>query len=65
MTKKIEKPIEVQKVFEQVIEPEKLIAKRDFVISQNDFYLEIKKGDDLAESVPPAFYPNLKTENVL
>jgi len=42
----------------------KLIAKRDFVIKQNEFYLEIKTGDDLSE-VPKLYLENLKTEQVI
>lgn len=41
-----------------------LKAKRDFVIVQNNFRLEIKKGDDLS-NVPKCFIENLKTEGVI
>ena len=40
------------------------IALKDFVVSQNDFYLEIKEGDDLSE-VPEMYLQNLKTEKVI
>ena len=40
------------------------IAKRDFVIHQNEVHIEIKAGDDLS-NVPERFWQNLKTENVI
>lgn len=39
-------------------------AKRDFVICQNDFYFEIKRGDSL-DKVPVKYHDNLKTEGVI
>lgn len=43
-----------------------VIAKRDFVICQNEILIKIKKGDDLlALQVPERFFPNLKTEGVI
>jgi len=45
---------------------EKLIAKRDFLIEQNDVFIEIKEGDDLeAIKIPERFFANLQTENVI
>lgn len=50
-------------------EPEKvipaMIAKKDFVIHQNETHIEIKAGDDLAGKIPEHFHENLKTEGVL
>lgn len=44
----------------------KIIAKRDFVIHQNDHHYEIKKGDDIVKlKVPQVFFENLKTEKVI
>lgn len=40
------------------------LAKRDFVIHQNEFHFEIKRGEDLSE-IPERFYQNLKTEGVI
>lgn len=39
-------------------------AKKDFLIVQNDFRADIKKGDDLSE-IPDVYYQNLKTEKVI
>lgn len=39
-------------------------AKRDHVILQNDFQVNIKKGDFLDE-IPERFYETLKTEKVI
>lgn len=41
-----------------------LTAKRDFVISQNEYFRKIKTGDDLSD-VPEMFLQNLKTEKVI
>ena len=41
-----------------------LIAKRDFIIHQNDIHIEIKEGDDVTE-LPKEFLANLKTEQVI
>ena len=44
----------------------KLIAKRDFLICQNEFLFKIEKGDDIKElKIPEQFIQNLKTENVI
>lgn len=40
------------------------LAKKDFVICQNEYFREIKAGDDLSD-VPEKFSQNLKTEGVL
>lgn len=39
-------------------------AKKDHVILQNDFRVDIKKGDDLSE-IPERFYDTLKTEKII
>lgn len=44
--------------------PRKLKAKKDFVILQNEFHFDIKKGDDLSK-IPECFHQNLKTEKVI
>ncbi len=41
-----------------------LVALRDFVICWNEYYKEIKAGDDISD-VPEMFYENLKTEKVI
>jgi hypothetical protein len=46
------------------IKDEKLVAKKDFIINQNDHHFNIKKGDELS-LVPKHFLPNLKTEGVI
>lgn len=40
-------------------------AKKDFVICQNDFYFEIKKGDIINKEELKKFWENLKTEKVI
>lgn len=40
------------------------IAKRDFTIAHNEYFKEIKKGDDLSD-IPEIYEQNLKTEGVL
>jgi hypothetical protein len=56
---KMEKTKEVKKVSKiQKIKPLK-----DFVIKQNDFYYEIKKGESI--EIDKRFLPNLKTEKVI
>jgi hypothetical protein len=45
-------------------ESQKLIAKKNFVLCQNEYIRVIKEGDDLAD-VPERFHPNLVTEGVL
>lgn len=42
----------------------RLVAKRDFVIHQNETHIVIKAGDDLS-SVPEKYLENLKTEAVI
>ena len=43
-----------------------IIARRDFVICQNEHYYEIKEGDNVKElGIPSKFYDNLKTEKVI
>ena len=39
-------------------------AKRDHIILQNDFRLDIKKGDPL-DDVPKRFYETLQTEKII
>jgi hypothetical protein len=41
-----------------------LVARKSFVICQNDYLRTIQPGDDLSD-VPERFIPNLKTEGVL
>ena len=42
------------------------IAKKDFLIVQNDYRCTIKEGDDIEElGVPKRFFDNLKTEGVI
>jgi hypothetical protein len=61
-----QKVADYEKSVTETIEKTKarLIAKRDFVIHQNEHHIEIKAGDDLS-SVPKMFLENLKTENVI
>lgn len=40
------------------------IAKKDFVICQNQYRREIRSGEDISD-VPEVYLPNLKTEGVL
>lgn len=42
----------------------KLEAKKDFVICQNDYFRQIKVGDDISD-VPECYRQNLKTEGVI
>ena len=43
-----------------------LIALKDFLIFQNDYKQEIKKGDNISVlNIPEKFIENLKTENVI
>lgn len=45
---------------------EKLIAKKDFVIFQNNEKYVIKKGDDIDKlNIPSRFFDNLKTEKII
>lgn len=41
-----------------------MLAKRDFLIHQNEHHIEIKAGDDVS-GVPEKFWPNLITEGVI
>lgn len=41
-----------------------LIAKKDFVISHNEYVKKIKAGDDISD-VPVLYHENLRTEGVL
>lgn len=41
-----------------------MIAAKDFIIAHNEYFKEIKVGDDLS-GVPQMFWENLKTEGVL
>jgi hypothetical protein len=43
---------------------EAMIAKRDFLIVQNDYRREIKTGDDISD-VPERYHENLRTEKVI
>lgn len=43
----------------------KMVAKKNFVICQNDFYLEIKQGDKIDQKKCKKFIENLKTEKVI
>ena len=40
------------------------IAQKDFIICQNDFRADIKKGDNL-DAIPDIYFQNLKTEKVI
>ncbi len=43
-----------------------MIAKKDFIIVQNEERYEIKEGDDISElQIPERFYENLTIEGVL
>lgn len=45
---------------------ENIIAKKDFLIVQNNERYEIKKGDNIKElNIPEKFYQNLKTESII
>ncbi len=44
----------------------KRVAKRDFVLCFNEYFFDIKSGDDLdALGVPHMFNMNLRTEKVI
>lgn len=44
----------------------KIIAKKDFVICHNEYFYDIKKGDNINElNIPKKFLENLKTEKVI
>lgn len=58
--------LEVNEDGEILGEVKALIAKRDFVIHQNEVHIEIKAGQDLADlEIPERFFENLKTEGVI
>ena len=44
---------------------EKLIAKKDFIIFQNETYIGIRKGDELDKDSLKKFLDNLRTEKVI
>lgn len=47
-------------------ETKKNIAKKDFLIVQNDERYEIKEGDCIEDlKIPSKFYDNLKTEKII
>ena len=61
----MEQSLKVKKPKKQLVpEASPLIAKRAFVICQNEYFREIKEGDDLSD-IPVRYHPNLKTEGVL
>ena len=44
----------------------KNLAKKDFIINQNDVFISIKKGEDLDKlDIPSRFNETLKTEKVI
>lgn len=43
----------------------KFVAKKDFVIAQNDFIYIIKEGDEVNKKELSKFWENLKTEKVI
>ena len=54
---------ETKKKPEKKVSVKKLIAKKDWVISQNDVHIVIKKGDEV--KAPKEFLEVLKTEKVI
>lgn len=60
--KKYEKT--VTRLVDEVKSKRAMIAKRDFLIVQNDVRIEIKAGDDVSH-VPEMYWQNLKTEMVI
>ena len=51
----------------KIVEPKqesKLVALKDFVISHNDYFRKIVKGEDISD-VPKIYIENLKTEGVI
>jgi len=53
-----------KKVSKKKMEDEyKVIPSRDFVISHNGYYIELKEG--VPCEVPPMFLENLKTEKII
>ena len=59
----MEDKLDTEKV---LVKPKKIksVAKKDFVICQNEFLRKIKKGDDLSD-IPKVYVQNLETEGVL
>lgn len=55
---------DVEKAVEPVEMSHNMIAKRDFVLSHNDYKREIKAGEDVSD-VPVMYHANLKTEKVI
>lgn len=49
---------------EMPMREEKLAAKKDFVLLQNDVHIIIKAGDNLT-GIPKRFMENLKAEGVI
>lgn len=45
-------------------EPQKLLARKAFVINQNGYRRVIFQGEDISD-VPEKYHANLKTENVI
>lgn len=41
-----------------------LLAKKSFTICQNEYFREIKEGDDLSD-IPETYLPNLLAEGVI
>ena len=56
---------EEKKEKKKFFESKRPCAKKDFVLSHNDFHMEIKEGDELDEKKLEKFWENLKTEGVL
>lgn len=54
----------VSRLVSEVKAKQSMIAKRDFLIVQNDTRIEIKAGDDVSH-VPEMYWQNLKTEQVI
>ncbi len=49
-----------------VVKNDKIIAKKDFLIVQNNERYNIKEGDDIIKlKIPKRFHINLKTEQVI
>jgi hypothetical protein len=61
---KDKKKFQHEESHEEVAERPGLVAKKDFTICHNSFFLAIKAGDDLS-GVPSIFLENLKTEGVI
>ena len=55
--------MEKTKEVKKVSKIQKIKPLKDFVIKQNDFYYEIKKGESI--EIDKRFLPNLKTEKVI